>query len=48
MIDIILDFIEQNWNSFLIHCKQHGIKDEKEVEESLDSFKMLLNMYSKF
>lgn len=36
MITIILDFISQNWDAFVIHCKSHGISDINEIEKELE------------
>ena len=35
MINVILDFIEQNWEDFVAHCKHHGITDVDEIEDEL-------------
>lgn len=42
MLEIIIDFIEQNWSSFIFHCQQHGINNEKEIEEKIEEIKKQL------
>lgn len=36
MITIILDFISNNWNAFVEHCKHHGITNVDEIEKELE------------
>ena len=36
MVTIILDFISQNWNAFVVHCASHGITSVNEIEKELE------------
>ena len=37
MIAIILSFVSNNWDAFVIHCKSHGIDNVEEIEKELEA-----------
>ncbi len=38
MLEIMIDFVEENWSAFVFRCKESGMTNQ-EAEEKIDKMK---------